>query len=144
METVSYSYPLIRDLPAVGGGPAKMNYEMIAGLDPDLVILRVGGCSFSSMEDEGVQKRIKTIEALEIPVVVLKNHRCFDKPDISTISDEYPIDVMVIAKAAYPDRFEDIDLDDWLVEFFKNVYDVDDETAKALISTQWMDWCVEK
>lgn len=295
METVTYLYPQIRDLPAVGGGPAKMNYEALAGLDPDLIILRVGGCAFSSMNDEGVQKMIKTIEALGISVVVLKDHRCFDKPDITTISDEiriignvfgkdekankladylesqmqmvsertkdipeaersnvivfgasssarqsggtgdvrgtdsiesyfieeivhaknafrntgqpivspeqllalnpdaivlttsgdyhppeelysapyyqnlgdlsaiknrrvyalpyevcscarlleYPIDVMVIAKAAYPEKFDDIDLGEWLLDFYKNVYGVDDETAKELRSAQWMDWCVE-
>jgi iron complex transport system substrate-binding protein len=56
---------------------------------------------------------------------------------------EYPIDVMVIAKAAYPERFSDIDLGEWLVDFYKNVYGVDDETAKALRSAQWMDWTVE-
>ncbi|WP_301677459.1 ABC transporter substrate-binding protein [Methanoculleus methanifontis] len=56
---------------------------------------------------------------------------------------EYPIDVMVIAKAAYPERFADIELSEWLLNFYKNVYAVDDETAKALRSAQWMDWCVE-
>jgi iron complex transport system substrate-binding protein len=56
---------------------------------------------------------------------------------------EYPIDVMVMAKAAYPDRFEDIDLGEWLLEFYQNVYDVDRETAEGLRSAQWMDWTVE-
>jgi len=49
----------------------------------------------------------------------------------------------VIAKAAYPGRFADIDLGEWLLDFYKNVYGVDDGTAKALRSAQWMDWCVE-
>ena len=53
---------------------------------------------------------------------------------------EYPIDVMVIAKAAYPDLFEDIDLGDWLLDFYMNVYDVDRDTAIKLRSAQWMDW----
>lgn len=56
---------------------------------------------------------------------------------------EYPIDVMVIAKAAYPERFADIELSEWLLDFYKNVYGVDDDTAQALRSAQWMDWCVE-
>ncbi|NMC10370.1 MAG: ABC transporter substrate-binding protein [Methanothrix sp.] len=291
---VTYLYPRIRDLPLIGEGTA-MNYEALAGLNPDLVLLRVGIWQLPSMDDEGVRKTISTIEALGIPVVVLKGPPCFDKPDISTISDEirilgevfgkeekadklaeyiesqtqvvfertkdipeaerptvlifgasstarkagmagsvmgtdtidsyfieeivhaknayqnagsptisaeqllaldpdvivlctsngyhppeelysapyyqnvgelsavknrrvmslpwtpsntrrleYPIDVMVIAKAAYPDRFADIDLGDWLLDFYKNVYGVDEDTAKALRSVQWMDWCVEK
>ena len=57
---------------------------------------------------------------------------------------EYPIDVMVIAKIAYPERFEDIELSDWLIEFYKNLYGVDDTDAKGLRSAQWMDWTLEK
>lgn len=56
---------------------------------------------------------------------------------------EYPIDVMVIAKAAFPDRFEDIDLGQWLLDFYQNVYGVNLETAKKLRSAQWMDWAAE-
>ncbi len=295
MNPVTYLSPRIRGLPLVGSSGTGINYETLAGLDPDLVILRVGSCTLSSMEDEGVQKTISTIEALGIPVVVLKGPPCFDEPDLSTISDEiriigqvfgkeeraeeladylesqtqeifertkdipepeqptvlifgasptsrqsggagsvkgtdtiesyfieeivhaknafqeagsptisaeqllaldpnaivlgtangyhppeelysvpyyqnvaelsavknhrvysfpwepcncakrleYPIDVMVIAKTAYPDRFEDIDLGEWLLLFYKKVYGVDDDTARALRSAQWMDWTVE-
>ena len=294
MNPVTYLSPRIRDLPRVGESGAAVNYETLAGLDPDLVILRVGSCTLRSMEDEGVQKTIRTIEALGIPVVVLKAHPCFDEPDLSTISDEiriigsvfgkeekagkladylesrtqmviertkdipeaerptvlifgasptsrkaggagnvkgtttvesyfieeivhaknayrntgsptvsaeqllaldpdvivlgtsngyhppeelysapyyrnvgelsaikdrrvssfpwepcncakrleYPIDVMVIAKAAYPERFADVDLAEWLLEFYENVYGVDRATAESLRSAQWMDWCV--
>jgi len=76
----------------------------------------------------------------------VKNRRVFALPwtCCSTKRLEYPIEVMVIAKAAYPDRFSDIDLEEWLIDFFKDVYDVDNETARALISTQWMDWCVKQ
>lgn len=295
MNPVTYLYPQVRDNPLVGKSGAAINYEMLSGLDPDLVILRVGSCTLQSMEDEGVQKTISTIEALGIPIIVLKGPPCFDEPDLSTISDEiriigkvfdkedkaqeladylesqtqvilertkdipeseqptvlifgasptsrqsggagsvkgtdtiesyfienivhaknafheagsptisaeqllalnpdaivlgtangyhppeelysapyyqnvaelsavknhrvysfpwepcncakrleYPIDVMVIAKTAYPDRFEDIDLGEWLLLFYKKVYGVDDETARAMRSAQWMDWTVE-
>lgn len=290
-------YPPIKELPLIMGADAAINYETLAGLDPDVVILRVGTGGLTSMENEGVQKTIQTIESLRIPIVVLKGPPCFDDPDIATISDEiriigsvfgkeeradkladylesqtqvvfertkdipdaerptvlvfgmnahragalgtqgagsvkgtdtvesyfiekivhaknayrntgsplisaeqllaldpdaivlstsygyhppgelydamyyknvgelsavknrrvmslpwtpyysnrleYPIDVMVIAKAAYPGRFADIDLGEWLLDFYKNVYGVDDGTAKALRSAQWMDWCVE-
>lgn len=296
MNPVTYLNSWIMDLPLVGKSGTAINYETLAGLDPDVVILRAGSCTLRSMKDEGVQKTIWTIEDLGIPVVVLKAHPCYDDPDLSTISDEiriigevfgkeerageladylesqtslvsertigipedekpdvlvfgaspssrknggagnvkgidtiesyfieeivhaknayqepgnsvvvsaeqllaldpdvivlgtssgyhppeelysapyyqnvaelsavknlrvssfpwepcncakrleYPIDVMVIAKAAYPDRFADIDLGEWLLDFYKNVYGVDDETAEALRSAQWMDWCVE-
>ncbi|MDD3042416.1 MAG: ABC transporter substrate-binding protein [Methanosarcinaceae archaeon] len=295
MNPVTYLNPGIMDLPLVGASSAAINYETLAGLEPDIVILRVGSCTLRSMGDEGVQKTIQTIESLGIPVVVLKAHPCYDEPDLSTVSDEiriigevfgkaerageladylesqtqlvfertkdipeedkpsvlvfgasprsrkdggagnvkgtdtiesyfieeiahaknaykepgnsvlvsaeqllaldpdviilgtssgyhppeelysapyyqnvaelsavknrnissfpwepcncakrleYPIDVMVIAKAAYPDRFSDIALDEWLLDFYVNVYGVDEATASQLRSAQWMDWCV--
>lgn len=296
MTPVTYLSPRLRELPLVGKSGAGINYETLAGLDPDVVILRVGSCTLRSMEDEGVQKTIQTIETLGIPVIVLKGPPCFDEPNLSTISDEiqilgtvfgkekraseladylesqtkvvfertkdipeveklnvlvfgasptarsagavgsvtgidkiesyfieelvhaknayrntgnptfsaeqllaldpdvivlgtangyhppeelysapyyqnvgelsaiknrrvssfpwepcncakrleYPINVMVIAKAAYPELFEDIDLGEWLLDFYKNVYGVDDDTAKALRSAQWMDWYMEE
>jgi iron complex transport system substrate-binding protein len=57
---------------------------------------------------------------------------------------EYPVDVMVIAKAAYPALFEDIDLAEWLLEFYRQVYGVDRQTARELRSVQWMDWTLER
>jgi iron complex transport system substrate-binding protein len=53
---------------------------------------------------------------------------------------EYPINVMVMAKAAYPDRFKDIKLDAWMVRFFKSVYQVDESAADRLIDALWMGW----
>jgi iron complex transport system substrate-binding protein len=51
---------------------------------------------------------------------------------------------MVIAKAAYPDRFQDIDLTQWLLDFYQKVYGVDRETAEKLRPAQWMDWTTEE
>ncbi|BBO82341.1 hypothetical protein DSCO28_29070 [Desulfosarcina ovata subsp. sediminis] len=53
---------------------------------------------------------------------------------------KYPIDIMVMAKTAYPDRFFDIDLADWLIDFYRNVYGVNEQTAEKLRAVQWMDW----
>jgi iron complex transport system substrate-binding protein len=294
---VSFLYPRLRELPIIANGNAAPNFEAIAELKPDVVILRAGDCSLR-YNDESAQKTISSFESLGIPLVVLYAHNFNEEnqKDISTISDEiriigsvfgkennasdlakylesqvdlidertkdiaeqqkprvlilglspsarkeggagqvfgldtiesffiegivhaknafedpgyfktlnaeqllaldpdsivlctasgyhpprelyeapyyqnlqemraikdrnvtalpwspcncakrleYPIDVMVIAKAAYPDRFSDIDLGEWLLDFYKNVYGVDEDTAKALRSAQWMDWTVE-
>lgn len=56
---------------------------------------------------------------------------------------EYPIDVMVLARAAYPDRFRDFDPGEWLVSFYRGVYGVDRATAVQLRSAQWLDWLSE-
>lgn len=100
---VTYLYPRIRDLPLVGKSSSSVSYETLAGLDPDLVILRI----YTSMEDEGTQKTISTIEGLGIPVVVLKGPPCFDKPDLSTISDEIRIIGKVFEKEERASKLAD-------------------------------------
>ncbi|CCK81334.1 hypothetical protein [Desulfobacula toluolica] len=39
---------------------------------------------------------------------------------------------------------KDITFAAWLLDFCKNVYGVDNETAKKLRSVQWMDWTLEE
>ena len=65
-------------------------------------------------------------------------------PNPTFLRVEYPIDVMVMAKAAYPEKFADVDLNGWLLDFYQNVYGVDKETAAQLRAVQWMDWIMEK
>jgi len=48
---------------------------------------------------------------------------------------EFPISLMVEAKAVYPDRFEDIDLEKWIRDYFKELYGVDDEKANELMNS---------
>jgi iron complex transport system substrate-binding protein len=291
---VSYLYPRLRELPVVANGDSAPNFESIAKLRPDVVILRAGDCTLR-YDNENAKKTISSFESLGIPLVVLYAHNFKEggNKDISTVSDEiriigsvfgkeagseklakylegqtelisertkdmseedkprvlilglspsarkeggagqvfgldtiessfiedicharnafqekgyfktlnaeqllaldpdsivlctasgyhppkelyeapyyqnlqemravkgrnvtalpwspcncakrleYPIDVMVISKAAYPDRFKDIDLGEWLIEFYQNVYGVDRSTAEKLRSAQWMDW----
>ncbi|KGK98617.1 ABC transporter substrate-binding protein [Methanococcoides methylutens] len=296
MNPVTYLNPGIVDLPCFAKSGSAVNYETLASLDPDVVIVRLGSCSLRFIDDESTQKSIETIESLGIPLVVLYGSNCYDDPDVTTISDEiciigqvfgkeaettklagylesqtnlinertkdipdeekpdvlifgaspkargdggagqifgldtiesffiqdiahakngfqesgyfktvsaehvlaldpdvivlctasgyhpplelyeapyyqnlqelsavknrrvvalpwspcncakrleYPIDVMVIAKGTYPEHFEDINLAEWLLDFYQNVYGVDRDTAKELRSAQWMDWTVE-
>jgi iron complex transport system substrate-binding protein len=297
MNPVYYLNPSLSDLPLIGKSGTAVNYETLASLEPDLIIVRLGSCTLRYIEDETVQKTIESIESLEIPLVVLYGPNCYSEPTVSGISDEihimgqifdkedeateladylqsqvdlieertndisdsekprvlvfglsprarseggagqvfgmdtiesffiedlvnacnafqepgyfktmsaeqilalnpdvivlctasgyhpprelyeapyyqnlqeldalknrrvmafpwtpcncakrleYPIDVMVIAKAAYPERFEDIDISKWLLDFYQNVYGVDLDTAEELRSCQWMDWTVEE
>jgi iron complex transport system substrate-binding protein len=53
---------------------------------------------------------------------------------------EYPIDMLIIAKAAYPEIFKDIKVYDFALDFYKKVYGVDDKTAIGLRTTQILDW----
>ena len=56
---------------------------------------------------------------------------------------EYPLDMLIIAKAAYPDTFADITVHAFAVRLYKDLYGVDDAAAKGLASTQLLDWMLE-
>lgn len=56
---------------------------------------------------------------------------------------EYPLDILIIAKASYPELFKDIKVHQFALDFYKKVYNVDDKTAKELRSEQLLDWTVE-
>ncbi|MHB8119288.1 MAG: ABC transporter substrate-binding protein [Methanothrix sp.] len=298
MHIVTYLNPWIKDLPVVGrAGTGVVNYEVLAGLDPDVVILRLGDCTFADKDGENTKKFVESMESLEIPLVVLYAPPCFDKPNVQGITEEirilgklfreeekalktseylestvkfvqertenipdqekpkvlmfglssrarekggagfvhgvntiesyfiedivnarnayqeeaatwvqtfsaeqilaldpdvivlstahgyhppkelyeapyyqnlqemraikdkrvaalpwtpancakrleYPIELMVIAKTAYPERFQDIDLGQWILDFYQQVYGVDLNTARALRAVQFMDWTV--
>ncbi len=78
-------------------------------------------------------------------MAAVKNRRVASLPFTPCNCDkrlEYPIDIMVMAKTAYPKRFTDIDLADWLIDFYRNVYSVDEQTAEKLRAAQWMDWTI--
>jgi len=42
---------------------------------------------------------------------------------------------MIEAKAIYPDRFEDIDLEEWIRDYFMGLYGVDEEKADELMDS---------
>lgn len=52
---------------------------------------------------------------------------------------EYPLDILIIAKASYPELFKDIKVHQFALDFYKKVYNVDNKTAKALRSEQLLD-----
>ena len=295
MNPVFFLNPFLADLPLVSQYGSGINFEAVAGLKPDLIIIRTGSCSLSFSKDV-LAKNIKLLASLGAPLVVLHGPNTFDKPDIATLSREiellgelfrkqaraeevatflletvkdikartagvppnrqkrvlmlglspkarenggaghvkggktvqtyllnefaharnaysgtgawnilnaeqlialdpdlivlvtawgyhppeelyeapyyknllhmravknravtalpwtpcncekrleYPIDVMVMAKAAYPEKFKDINLCSWLKHFYTTVYGVDQATAQKLVSCQWMEWACQ-
>jgi iron complex transport system substrate-binding protein len=300
MNPVTHLYPEVKDLPAVGQYGVAVNYETVASLTPDVVIVRVGYCSMNTDEygeERDITQAIDTLEALDIPIVILYGPPALNNPTIDNISTEiqiigqifnkenetlqlahylesivdmikrrtenitetekphvllfglspnaretggagdvlcqdtmdsdfieeivnaknayqetggwkilsteqilalnpdvivlptdwgyhppqelytapyyqnlqelnaiknqrvwalpytpyncakrieYPIELMVIAKATYPHLFDDILFHEWVLHFYQHVYKVDEQTAKELRSIQWLDWTIEE
>ena len=119
-----------------------VNTEQVLALDPDVIVL----CTAWGYHPPGELTEATYYETLR-ELTAVKKGRVMSLPWTPCNCAkrlEYPIDVMVIAKAAYPELFEDIDLEDWLIEFYMNVYGVDQAKAEDLLHAQWMEWCVKE
>ncbi len=123
------------------GQIVKLNAEQILALDPDVILLPT---------DWGFHPAQELYEAPYYQMLqemrAVKDKKVYSLPWLPSNCDkrlEYPIEMMIIAKAAYPDKFADIDLADWISEFYQNVYHVDEKGADTLLSAQWLDWTTE-
>ncbi|WP_208598373.1 ABC transporter substrate-binding protein [Desulfatiglans anilini] len=119
-----------------------LSTEQVLALDPEVIVLitAYGYHPPQELYDAPYYRHLKDLKAV-------RNRRVLALPWTPCNCDkrlEYPIDVMVMAKAAYPERFEDVDLAEWILDFYQSVYGVDRETAKALRACQWMQWTEER
>jgi iron complex transport system substrate-binding protein len=115
-----------------------LNIEHLLALDPDVIVLATSGGYHPPGElyDAPYYQSLKEMRAIRNRnVSALPFTPCNCEKRL-----EYPIDVMVMAKAAYPERFRDIDLSSWLLSFYRNLYGVDQATARGLLSCQCMGW----
>ncbi|KKG27047.1 ABC transporter substrate-binding protein, partial [Methanosarcina sp. 2.H.T.1A.15] len=115
--------------------------EKVLAMDPDVIVIGTAA-HYAPPEELYEASYYKNLRELQ----AVKNHRVVSLPYTPRNSAkrlEYPIDLMVIAKAAYPEKFEDIDLNEWILSFYQDVYGVDRDTAIQLRSAQLMDWGVE-
>nr|WP_319540647.1 ABC transporter substrate-binding protein [uncultured Methanospirillum sp.] len=115
-----------------------INAEQVIATEPDVIVLSTahGYHPVREIQEAPYYQVLKDMKAI-------KENRLSSMPWLPANCDKresYPIEAMVIAKAAYPEKFADIDLGDWLINFYKNVYNVDDTMAKNIASAQMMDW----
>ncbi|KYC46612.1 MAG: Periplasmic binding protein [Candidatus Methanofastidiosum methylothiophilum] len=119
-----------------------LSTEQILALNPDTIVLATAAGYHPPKElyEAPYYQNLKSLDAI-------KNKRVTAFPWTPCNCAkrlEYPIDVMIIAMTAYPDKFSDIDLENWLISFYQGVYGVDKESSNAILSAQWMDWVKEK
>ncbi len=123
------------------GGWKIVSTEQILALNPDVLVLPTDWGYHPPEELYGASyyQNLRELDAV-------KNQRVWALPWTPYNCAkrlEYPIEIMVIAKAAYPELFKDIKIHEWVLEFYKNVYHVDEKTAEGLRSVQWLDWTVQ-
>ncbi|MCP1715913.1 ABC-type Fe3+-hydroxamate transport system substrate-binding protein [Methanocalculus alkaliphilus] len=124
------------------GAFVVVSTEQILALDPDVIVLPTaqGYHPASELYTAPYYRNLQELTAV-------KNERVYALPWTPfnwAKRLEYPIEAMVIAKAAYPERFSDINVGEWTLEFYQEVYGVDEATARELRSVQWLDWMAKE
>ncbi len=124
------------------GAFVVISAEQILSLDPDVIILPTAQ-GYHPAKEIYTAPYYQNLQDL----TAVKNKQVYSLPWTPynwAKRLEFPIEAMIIAKAAYPDTFTDIRIADWVLDFYKRVYKVDDKTAKELRSVQWLDWLEEE
>lgn len=123
------------------GSDKILNVEQIYALDPDVIILPTSNGYHPPMElyESPDFKLLSELRAI-------KSKRVYAMPWTPMNAArrlEYPLDILIIAKAAYPDLFKDIKIHKYALKLYKDLYGVNDSDARGLRTAQWLDWTVE-
>ena len=123
------------------GTSVPMSAEQVYACDPDVIILPTANGYHPPMElcEAPYYENLQELRAV-------KSGRVYAlpwSPMNAARRMEYPLDMLIIAKAAYPERFADINVYEFALRFYQNVYGVDEEKARGLRSTQLLDWMAE-
>lgn len=123
------------------GSNVPMSAEQIYALDPDVILLPTAN-GYHPPRELYEAPYYETLQELR----AVKEKRVYAlpwSPMNCSRRVEYPLDMLIMAKAAYPKLFADINIYNFALEFYQKAYHVDEATAKGLRSTQLLDWMKE-
>ena len=123
------------------GSGVIMSAEQLYSLNSDVIVLPTSNGYHPPRElyespDFQILQELKAVKNKRVYAMPWSPMNCARRV-------EYPIDMLIIAKAAYPDKFKDIKVHTFVLQFYKDVYNVSDKDAEALRSEQILDWTVE-
>lgn len=123
------------------GNNIILSGEQVYALDPDVILLptKNGYHPASELISAPYYQNLQGLKAVQ-------NRRIYALPWTPMNCArrvEYPLDILIMAKAIYPNLFGDIKVHSYALEFYQRVYNVDIDTAKSLRSTQLLDWTLE-
>lgn len=123
------------------GANIIMSTEQIYAANPDVILLPTF---------QGYHPPRELYESPDFSILreldAVKNRRVYSMPWSPMNCSrrvEYPLDLLIVAKAAYPELFSDIKVHEFALEFYQKVYNVSLEQAKKLRSEQILDWTLE-
>jgi len=123
------------------GARVLLNAEQILALDPDVIFLPTSAGYHPARELIEAPyfrdlQRLRAVRERRVYPLPWTPMNCARRL-------EYPLDLLVMAKGAYPDRFRDLAVHEWALEFYQRTYGVDRAQAIALRRAQWLDWTAE-
>ena len=123
------------------GTNVVLNMERLYAINPDVIVLPTSNGYHPASElldspDFESLNELKAVKQKRVYAMPWSPMNCARRV-------EYPLDMLIIAKAAYPKLFSDIKVHEFALKFYQDVYGVDLATAKALRSEQILDWTVE-
>ncbi|WP_027623790.1 ABC transporter substrate-binding protein [Clostridium lundense] len=119
----------------------KMSSEQIITLNPDAIIL----CTNSVKPNPKILSNDPAYKSLR-DVNAVRNGRVTSLGLLTWWGDfrlEFPTILLISAKSAYPDKFTDIKVSQWLDEYHKRLYNISDSQAKELKGVQYLKWMDE-
>lgn len=119
-----------------------LNTEQVLALDPDIIVLPTASGYHPPEEiyEAPYYSMLRNLRAVrEKKVIALPWTPCNCSKRI-----EYPIEVMMMAKIAYPEVFADILIYEWVLGFYQKVYGTGKGNAEKLRSVQWLDWTIDR
>jgi iron complex transport system substrate-binding protein len=134
-------FPEITNVKNTHTGNARelMSSEQLLTMDPDVIILvrSPGGYEVEKLYNSADYKALQGMRAV-------KEKKVFSTGQFELSRNmaglEFPIEMLIEAKAAYPDRFKDVSVGDLLSNHYKKLYGLNDEQVKVLKEIMGLDW----
>ncbi len=120
------------------GSNVQLSAEQVYALSPDALILQTSN-GYHPREELLYDPAFARLQELE----AIKAGRIYPlpwSPMNCAPRMTYPIDLFILAKAAYPDVFSDTSVYTFALDFYQTVYRVSPEQARTLRSHQLLNW----
>jgi iron complex transport system substrate-binding protein len=123
------------------GARVLLNAEQILALDPDVIFLPTSAGYHPPQELLEAPyfrelQRLRAVREKRVYALPWSPMNCARRL-------EYPLDLLIMAKGAYPGRFRDLAVHEWALEFYRRTYLINEQQALALRRAQWLEWTAE-
>ncbi len=118
-----------------------LNAEQLLALDPDVIFLptSAGYHPPEKLYEAPYYRELRMLRAV-------RQRRVFPlawTPMNCARRLEYPIDLLIMAKAAHPGLFADLAVHEWVLRFYQRTYRIGEGQALALRRAQWLEWTAD-